>query len=90
MTASATETAMCEAVRAKIYTMPLDKIVGQPTTATANQLKEQIAKIAAAIKTTKWGGRHGHLPLVLSGMEWQTAAGIGAAFPDDTANNTDR
>ena len=56
MTASATETAVREAVRAKIYAMPLDKIVGQPTTATANQLKEQIAKIAAAIKTIKWGG----------------------------------
>ena len=90
MTASATETAVREAVRAKIYAMPLDKIVGQPTTATANQLKEQIAKIAAAIKTTKWGGRHGHLPLVLSDTEWQTASGVGATFPDGTANNTDR
>jgi len=90
MTASATETAVREAVRAKIYAMPLDKIVGQPTTATANHLKEQIAKIAAAIKTTKWGGRHGHLPLVLSDTEWQTASGVGATFPDGTANNTDR
>jgi len=90
MTASATETAVREAVRTKIYTMPLSKISGQPTTATANHLKEQIAKIAASIKTTKWGGRHCHLPLVLSDPEWQTASCIGATLPDGTANNTDR
>ena len=90
MTASATETAVREAVRAKIYAMPLDKIVGQPTTATANQLKKQIAKITAVIERTKWGGRHRHLPLVLSDTEFQTTSGIGATLPDGMANNTDR
>jgi len=53
--ALATDTAVDEAIRARIYAMPLDKIVGQLTTATVKHLKDQIAKIAALIKTNKMG-----------------------------------
>ena len=66
-----TDTAVDEAIRAKIYTIPLGKIVGQPTTATVNHLNEKITKIAALIKTTKWGSRHMYLPLVLNNKEYQ-------------------
>jgi hypothetical protein len=45
--------------------MPIDKIIGQPTNSTVNLLKQQVAKITAAVKTTSWGGCHGHLALVL-------------------------
>jgi hypothetical protein len=62
-------------VRAIVMPLPLDKIVGQPTTSTVNHLRQQIAKIAAAIKTTSWGGRHGHLALVLTNAEYRTITG---------------
>ena len=55
--------------------MPLDKILGQPTTSTVNQLRQQIAKIAAAVKTTSWGERHGHLALVLNEAEYRSVTG---------------
>ena len=64
-----------EAVRAIVSPLPLDKIVGQPTTSTVNHLRQQIAKIAAAVKTTSWGGRHGHLALVLTDAEYRTVTG---------------
>ena len=84
----ATDTAVDKAIlRSKIYAMPLDKIVGQPTAATVNHLKEQIAKIAALIKTTKWGSRHMHLPLVFTNKEYQTALSHDTTLPDRTANN---
>ncbi len=86
---TASEAAVREAVRAQIATMPIDKIVGKPSTTTVNHLKEQLAKTAAAVKTTKWGGRHGHLALVLTNAEYQTATGA-ATLADGTANNTDR
>jgi hypothetical protein len=57
MTAAATETAVRQAVRSKIYAMPITKIVGQPTTTTVNQLKEQVEKIAASIKTHHTKGK---------------------------------
>eukprot|EP00804_Cyclotella_cryptica_P021921 CCRYP_000872-RA/>CCRYP_000872-RA protein AED:0.59 eAED:0.39 QI:0/0/0/1/1/1/2/0/327 len=72
---TANEATVYEAVRAIISPLPLDKIVGQPTTSTVNHLRQQIAKIAAAIKTTSWGGRHGHLALVLTDAEYRTVTG---------------
>ncbi len=67
---TASEAAVYEAVRAIVAPLPLDKVVGQPTTSTVNHLQQQIAKIAAAVKTTSWGGRHGHLALVLTDAEY--------------------
>jgi hypothetical protein len=55
--------------------MPIDKIIGQPTHSTINLLKQQVAKIAAAAKTTSWGGRHGHLALVLDDDEYRIVTG---------------
>eukprot|EP00804_Cyclotella_cryptica_P019037 CCRYP_014450-RA/>CCRYP_014450-RA protein AED:0.68 eAED:0.41 QI:0/0/0/0.33/1/1/3/0/374 len=72
---TANEATVREAVRATIALLPLDKITGQPTNSSVNQLKQQVAKNAAAVKTTKWGGRHGHLVLILSDTEYQTVTG---------------
>ena len=72
---TANEATVREAVRATIALLPLDKITGQPTNSSVNHLKQQVAKIASAVKTTKWGGRHGHLALVLTDTEYQTVTG---------------
>ena len=85
-----TETAVREAVRTKIMAMPLDRVIGQPNPTSFKHLKEQLAKIASAIKTTNWGGRHGHLALVLDDEEYQTASGFGETLPDGNSNTTDR
>ena len=71
-----------EAVRAMIAHMAMDKIIGQPTNSTVNHLKQQVAKIAAAVKTSKWGGRHGHLALVLSEAKYRTVTTVAAATVD--------
>ena len=89
-TTGATGASVQESIRAQIGTSAIDKIIGQPTTTSVNNLKEQIAKIAASVKTTKWGGRHGYLPLVLDDTEWRTASGYGATLPNGEPNNTDR
>ena len=52
---TANKAAVHEAVRSIIAPMPIDKIVGQLSNSTVNVLKQQLAKIAAAIKTTSWG-----------------------------------
>ena len=64
-----------ESIRDIVTPLSLDKIVGQPTTSTVNHLRQQIAKIAAADKTTSWGGRHSHLALVLTDAEYRTITG---------------
>eukprot|EP00804_Cyclotella_cryptica_P015621 CCRYP_003615-RA/>CCRYP_003615-RA protein AED:0.62 eAED:0.37 QI:0/0/0/0.5/1/1/2/0/406 len=69
------EATVREAVRAIIAPMSIDKIIGQPSNSTVNLLKQQVAKIAAAVKTTSWGGRHGHLALVLNDDEYRLVTG---------------
>ena len=54
---------------------PIEKIIGQLTNLTVNLLKHQGSKIAAAVKTTSWGGRHGHLALVLDDDEYRVVTG---------------
>ena len=92
------EAAVREAVRAMIAHMPMDKIIGQPTNTTVNQLKQQAAKITAAVKTSKRGGRHGHLALVLNESEYRMVTSVDTAdvdrldappiIPANLANNT--
>eukprot|EP00804_Cyclotella_cryptica_P003839 CCRYP_020456-RA/>CCRYP_020456-RA protein AED:0.53 eAED:0.37 QI:0/-1/0/1/-1/1/1/0/425 len=95
---TANEAAVREAVRSIIAPMPIDKIMGQPSNSTVNVLKQQLAKIAAAVKTTSWGGRHGHLALVLNNAEYQTVTNVPTLtttrlvlppiVPANLANNT--
>jgi hypothetical protein len=66
------EAAVHEAVRAIIVPMPIDKIHGQPSNTSVNVLKQQVAKLATAVKTTSWGGCHGHLALVLNDAKYRT------------------
>eukprot|EP00804_Cyclotella_cryptica_P022417 CCRYP_021145-RA/>CCRYP_021145-RA protein AED:0.48 eAED:0.36 QI:0/0/0/0.66/1/1/6/0/1537 len=69
------EAAVRKAVCAIIAPISIDKIIGQPLNSTVNLLKQQVAKIAAAVKTTSWGGRHGHLALVLNDDEYRLITG---------------
>jgi hypothetical protein len=66
------EAAVREAVQAIIAPMPIHRIHGQPSNTSVNVLKHQVAKLAAAVKTTSWGGRHGHFALVLNNAEYCT------------------
>ena len=95
---TANKAAIPEAVRAKNATMLLDWIVGQPTNTTVNHIEQQCAKLGASVKTTKWGGRHGCLALVIDKEEFQSITGDDTATtnhlntpplsPDGLTNNT--
>ena len=75
-----------ETVWAKIYSsLPLDKIIGQPTIKTRNHLREQSSRISAQVKTTEWGGKHWHLALVLHDDEYLTVANTPAATTTTTS-----
>ena len=63
---TSTVTAITEMVLSRMAAVPLDTIVGQPTLPTVRKLVEQLSAFAAHFHTTEWGGRHGHLELVLN------------------------
>ena len=81
------EAAVREAICAIIAPMPIDKIIGQPTNSTVNLLKHQVAKIAAVVKTTNWGGRHGHLALVLDDDEYRIVTSNCLLYTSDAADD---
>ena len=64
-----------EMVRRRMAAVPLDTIVGQPTLPAVRKLVEQLSAFAAHFHTTEWGGRHGHLALVLNQQKMRVATG---------------
>ena len=72
---TANKAAIRKAVRSQITTIPLDRIVSQLTNTTVNHLERKCAKLAASVKTTKWGGLHGCLALFISDEELQPITG---------------
>ena len=54
--------------------VPLDAIVGQPTLRYVQHLVEYLVTFASHFATTKWGGNHGFLPLILSEAKVQPTA----------------
>ena len=76
------ELAIREAVREKVYSLPIDKMVGQPTMKSWQHLREQLCKVTAQCKSTNWGGRHGHLACVLNDREYQNVTGDNTLVTD--------
>ena len=55
-----------EFVEQKLQNKPVDKILGEPTFVTYGILENQVAVAASAVETLQWGGKHGHLALILN------------------------
>ena len=70
-------------VSAKMSAKAIDRIVGQPTIVTYGILEDQLAVMASTVKTTQWGGNHGHLTLVVGTTKYQAITG-------DATLNADR
>ena len=60
-----TVTAITKMVRRHMTAVPLNAIVGQPTLPAVQKLIKQLSACASHFHTNAWGGRHGHLALVL-------------------------
>ena len=74
-TITANVTAITKMVRGRMEAVPLNSIVSQPTLHSVRHLVEQLAKFANNFSTTKWGGKHGFLLLVLSKAKIRPADG---------------
>ena len=59
----------------KMGAFNIDKLIDEPTLVTYQTLFDQLAIAAAAVKNNQWGGRHGHLPLLVSDAQYVTISG---------------
>ena len=76
MTATTTTVnAITKMVKERMEAVPIDAIFGKPTLHSVQHLIEKLATFTSHCATTKWGGKHGFLPLVLSEAKMRPAAG---------------
>ena len=57
-------------VEQKLRNKPVDKLLGEPTFVTYGILEDQVAVAASAVKTSQWGGKHGHLALIVNKVKY--------------------
>ena len=53
-------------VKGRMEAVPIDAVAGQPILHSVRHLAEQLATFASHFATTKWGGNHWFLTIVLS------------------------
>ena len=53
-------------VEQKLRNNPVYKLLGEPTIVTYGILEDQVTVAASAVKTSQWGGKHGHLKLIVN------------------------
>ena len=70
-----TVVAITKIARGRTEAVPLDAIFGKPNLHSVHHLVKQLATFASHFATTKWGGKHEFLPLVLSKAKMRPAAG---------------
>ena len=58
-------------VEQKLQNKPVDKLLGEPTIVTYGILEEQVTVAASAVKTLQWGGKHGHLELIVNEAKYR-------------------
>ena len=72
-----------EFVEQKLQNKPVDKLLGEPTIITYGILENQVAVAASAAKTSQWGGKHGHLALIVNKEKYRLITAT-------TTNSVDR
>ena len=53
-------------VEKKIRNKPVDKLLGEPTIVIYGILEDQVPVAASSVKTSQWGGKHGHLAFIVN------------------------
>ena len=67
---------------------PIDRMHGKPSLFSYYLLVNQLAVKATAVETKQWGGKHGHLPLIINNAKLRTISGVAAATTDKMATPT--
>ena len=60
-----------EFVELKLRNKPVDKLLSKPKFVTYGILEYQVAVAASAVKTSQWGGKHGHLSLIANEAKYR-------------------
>ena len=71
-----------EFVEQKLQNKPVDKLIGEPTIVTYGILEYHVAVAASAVKKSKWGGKHGHLALIVNEAKYHLITTMATSIVD--------
>ena len=60
-----------EFVDQKLRNKPVDKLMGEPKIVTYGILEDQVSVAVSAVKKSQWGGKHGHLALIVNEAKYR-------------------
>ena len=70
----------------KLRNKPVDKLLGKATIVTYGILEDQVAVAASAVKTSQWGGKHGHLALIVNEEKYPLITATTTSIVDRRVN----
>ena len=79
----------------KLRNKPVNKILSERTIVTYGILEDQVSVAVSAVKTSQWGGKHGHLALIINEKKYRLITATKARIvdrqvkPADTDPNID-
>ena len=76
-----------EFVEQKLRNKPVDKLMGKPTIVTYGILEDQVAVAASAVKTSQWGGKHGHLALIANEAKYRLITSMATSIVDHSSDS---
>ena len=56
--------------------------MGEPKIVTYSILEDQVAVVASAVKTSQWGGKHGHLALIVNEVKYRLITTMATSILD--------
>ena len=71
-----------EFVEKKLGNKPVDKLTSEPTIVTYGILEYQVAVAASAVKTSRWGGKHGHMTLIVFKAKYRLITTMATSIVD--------
>ena len=71
-----------EFVEQKMKNNHVDKLLGEPTIITYGILEDQVVVAASAVKTFKWGGKHGHMALIVNKTKYRLITATATSIVD--------
>jgi hypothetical protein len=70
-------------ITTKLKIFHVDRIMGEPTINSYDILLEQLAVGSALITTTQWGGKFGHIPLILGDARFKIITNDNTAITEE-------
>ena len=69
-------------VEQKLQNKPVNKLMGEPTIVTYGILEDQVSVAERAVKKSQWGGKYGHMALIVNEAKYRLITTMATSIVD--------